>query len=385
MTLPALHPDAVAPTDVTGPYLAAHYGQVASEYAALVAGRGLVIRSDLEIVAVSGPDRQSWLTTLASNVVREQQPGQSRELLILDPNGRIETAAGVIDDGATTFLILDAGNAEPTVAFLESMRFMLRVEVQRRTDLAAVGAALQVGGDREAAAGQLAHTLAFPGAVGTPWIDPWPGTCEGGATYYSGAHPGADYVVGLSLVPVANLPQLAAAWSQHGSLAGLLAWEALRIERWRPSWRREVDARSVPHELDWLRTAVHLQKGCYRGQESVARIVNLGRPPRRLAFLHLDGSLDVLPGPGSPLRGGPRDREVGHVTSSVLHPELGPIALALLKRGVEPTAELTCLADVPGRPTPVEVPATQTEIVNVEGKSSVSPAQRPGAELRGHH
>ena len=82
-------------------------------------------------------------------------------------------------------------------------------------------------------------------------------------------------------------------------VAGTLALEALRIAAWRPRAATEVDATTIPHELDWLRSAVHLSKGCYRGQETVAKVHNLGHPPRRLVMLHLDGSDGVLPAPGS--------------------------------------------------------------------------------------
>jgi tRNA-modifying protein YgfZ len=100
-----------------------------------------------------------------------------------------------------------------------------------------------------------------------------------------------------------------------------------------------VDAKSIPHELDWLRSAVHLSKGCYRGQETVAKVHNLGHPPRRLVLLQLDGSEGVLPSPGDEVALG--DTAVGRVTSAGLHYELGPIALAVVKRTTDPAAVLT--------------------------------------------
>ncbi len=76
--------------------------------------------------------------------------------------------------------------------------------------------------------------------------------------------------------------------------AGFDAYEALRVEARRPRFGVDTDHRTIPNELQWLRTAVHLDKGCYRGQETVARVHNLGRPPRRLVLLHLDGVSEVL-------------------------------------------------------------------------------------------
>ncbi|HHW83026.1 MAG TPA: folate-binding protein, partial [Actinomycetales bacterium] len=153
----------------------------------------------------------------------------------------------------------------------------------------------------------------------------------------------------------------------------------------RPALHGEVDERAIPHEFDWLRTAVHLNKGCYRGQETVARVVNLGKPPRRLVFLHLDGSAEALPATGDPVVSG--EREVGVVTSAARHHELGPIALALLRRSVDPAADLVVRATVPdpdgGEPTVTDVAAAQEPIVDVEGRSAASPTERPGAGLRG--
>jgi folate-binding protein YgfZ len=108
------------------------------------------------------------------------------------------------------------------------------------------------------------------------------------------------------------------------------AYEALRIAARRPRLGLDTDHRTLPHEVGWIETAVHLNKGCYRGQETVARVHNLGHPPRRLVFLHLDGSEDRLPEHGDPVQ--LEDTTVGFVGSAARHYELGPIGLALIKR-----------------------------------------------------
>ena len=101
-------------------------------------------------------------------------------------------------------------------------------------------------------------------------------------------HPAPDlWHVARSSCPRADL---AGSAGRGRRATGLWAYEALRVEARRPRLGFETDHRTIPHEVDWLRTAVHLQKGCYRGQETVARVHNLGRPPRRLVLLHLDGS-----------------------------------------------------------------------------------------------
>jgi folate-binding protein YgfZ len=142
------------------------------------------------------------------------------------------------------------------------------------------------------------------------------------------------------LVPREALDALADRLLAAGAgLAGFAAYEALRVEARRPRAGVDSDHRTIPNELEWLRTAVHLEKGCYRGQETVARVHNLGRPPRRLVLLHLDGVSEELPAPGSPVLAG--TREVGRVGTVVRHHELGVIALALVKQSVAPGTALT--------------------------------------------
>jgi folate-binding protein YgfZ len=111
---------------------------------------------------------------------------------------------------------------------------------------------------------------------------------------------------------------------------GLWAFEAMRVEALRPRLGAETDHRTIPHEVGWIGSAVHLHKGCYRGQETVARVENLGRPPRRIVLLHLDGESDVLPEPGTPIESD--GRAVGFLGTAVHHADLGPIALAVIKR-----------------------------------------------------
>nr|WP_235827188.1 folate-binding protein [Actinomyces culturomici] len=341
--------------------VALHYADPSGEQWALEAGRGLVDRADLGVVAVSGVDRQTWLTSITTQIVTGMGPGDSRELLVLDPQGRIEHAAAVSDDGTTTWLICEGHDAAPLADFLDSMRFALRVEVEIRSDLTVF-----------ATAGSLLDTAeGLPGWVLT-WSDPWPGVAEGGAEYFQGRHPGATASMRLHLVSRESAPAFVSAWLAADAKrrpAGLLAWEAVRIAAWRPRLGWETDARSIPAELDWLRTAVHTHKGCYRGQESIARVLNLGRPPRRLVFLQLDGSRGDLPEPGT--RISLKGRVVGVVTSVARHAELGPIALALLGR----SAPADTTFDLDG------IAAAQELIVPVDGKSSISPKERPGADL----
>lgn len=347
----------------TGPDagVALHYGEPAHEQRDLERGRGVVDLSQLGVVTIGGVDRKSWLNTLCTQQVESIGDGESSEMLLLDAQGRVQHAAAVVEHDEQLWLITEGDKVEGLVAFLDSMRFMLRVEVTDRSgELAVLGG---IGAACEALAGLEAHVLT--------WRDSWPRTAEGSTRYAvaDDEHPGVELDRCLALVTRDSL--IAGVEASGLRLVGTWAWEALRVAAWRPRLGCEVDERTIPHEVDWLRTAVHLDKGCYRGQETVAKIINLGRPPRRLVLLHLDGSEHFLPEVGARVVNGERD--VGHVTSVVRHAEDGPLALALLRRNTPEDARLH--AD--------GIPASQEIIVPVDGSSQARPAQRPGAELRG--
>jgi tRNA-modifying protein YgfZ len=308
--------------------VAAHYGNPLREQRALADEGAIVDLSHRAVLSVSGPDRLSWLHSLTSQNLADLAPGASTETLVLDPNGRIQYAIRVLDDGVTTWLLIEREQAPGLLAWLQSMRFMLKVEV---ADRSAQFATIGVMG--EPVLPQVNAELV--------WRDPWSAVPPGGHQYArADPHPGASWRWTEALVAREQLPALAAeVASGRLRAAGLLAVEALRIAAWRPRFGAEVDAKTIPHELDWLRSAVHLSKGCYRGQETVAKVHNLGHPPRRLVLLQLDGSEGVLPSPGDEVALG--DTAVGRVTSAGLHYELGPIALAVVKRTTDPAAVLT--------------------------------------------
>lgn len=305
--------------------VASHYGDPFREQRLLADGQAVVDLSQRGVVTISGPDRLSWLNTLSSQLLLGLQPGQSSETLLLTVQGRIEHSAHVVDDGATTWLITEGSEAAPLAAWLDRMRFTLRVEVA------------DVSQDWSV----LGSTRALPvlGGDAVVWEDPWPSVGVGGYAYSGVAddeHPGAERPWFEYLVPRDGVED--AVTSTGLTLAGSLAAEALRIAAWRPRPGFETDEKTIPHELDLMRTAVHLSKGCYKGQETIARVHNLGHPPRRLTFLHLDGSQHTLPAGGSAVV--VEGRTVGRVTSVAHHYEMGPIALAVLKRSVDPAAGL---------------------------------------------
>jgi folate-binding protein YgfZ len=377
----------------------AHYGNPIVEQRALESGRAIVDLSNRSVLSIAGPDRLTWLNSMSSQLLTSLAPGESSETLLLDPNGHIEHAVHVIDDGETLWLIVERDDADATLEFLQNMRFMLRVEpLDRTAEFAVIGGMAPSG--TAPSAGRVASTAPSAGRVASvrsehayrdhhpalglaalTWHDPWPHVVPGGHQYSTGEHPGVSYAWTETLIPRAELPALAArVASRELEAAGTLAAEALRIAAWRPRLATDVDDRTIPHELDWLRTAVHLNKGCYRGQETVAKVHNLGHPPRRLVMLHLDGSDAALPAPGAEVsvdKAGERV-VVGRVTSSGIHHELGPVALAVIKRSTDAVATLHVDADG------TDVAATQQVIVppDAGAEANVPRIPRLGAVSR---
>ncbi len=301
--------------------VAAHYGDPVREQRALDGAggpgdAGIVDRSNRGVLKISGPDRLSWLNSLTTQRLEGLAPGESAQALVLSPTGHVEHHLSLSDDGTSAWVHVEPGTAAPLAAFLESMRFMLRVEV---ADVSQDYAVLTVMGP---AGGDI--TAGLEGVAGR-------------------VEPGPFGIIDL-IVARDVLPDAAGELMRRGGVpAGMWAFEALRIAARVPRLGLDTDHRTIPHEVGWIETAVHLNKGCYRGQETVARVHNLGHPPRRLVFLHLDGSVDRLPAPGDPVEldgPEPAGTVVGFTGSAARHYELGPIGLALVKRTVPVDATL---------------------------------------------
>jgi folate-binding protein YgfZ len=279
--------------------VAAHYGDPMREQRALAEGSSAVDLSHREVVRVAGPDRLSWLHSLTTQHLELLPAGVATTALLLSPQGRVEHAMYAVDDGEAFWAHVEPGTAAALIAFLDSMRFMMRVEVTDVTaDLAVVWEPVRSAHE---------SLLSRVGERGRSVFVPRPSL-----EAYIGAEP-----------------------------AGVWAYEALRIAAHEPRLGVDTDDRTIPHEVGWIGAAVHMDKGCYRGQETVARVHTLGRPPRRLVMLHLDGTVEHLPPRGSDVT--LDGRTVGSVGSAARHYELGPIALAVVKRNVPTDADL--LAD----------------------------------------
>lgn len=327
-----------------------HFGDPMIEQRKLSEGQALCLLDPQGVISVSGVDRLTWLHSLLSQNLKNLSPGESAEALLLDPQGRIEQVIKLIDDGQTTWLMVDRNRTEALLSWLQKMVFRMKVELSDRSaEFVTLGATTS---NAKVSFVSNEHPLI--------WKDPWPGVVAGGHRYSTR---NVNYLWFEHLVRVVDLDQVLAG----KSLAGTMAADGLRVAAGRPKAINEVDDKSLPHELDLLSTAVHLSKGCYRGQESVAKVHNLGHPPRRLTFLHLDGSEHALPDVGDEVRVLGEDKVRGKVTSVAQHFEMGPIALAVISRSVPEDAALEVIGKhgVIAATQEVIVPASAGSVANI--------------------
>lgn len=305
-----------------------HYGDPFGEQRAADRGCAVVDRSHRGMLVVSGPDRLSWLHTVTTQHLANLRDGDSTQALVLSPRGHVEQHWWITELGEQVWLDVEPSTSADVLAYLTMMRFMLRVEP---VDVSTQWALLAVIGAR------ATETLA---GAGLPSIDD---DLHAVALRETGFLRRRDVTNFDLVVPRAQLDATIARLTEAGARrAGTWAYEARRVARREPRFGYDTDHRTIPHEVGWIGRAVHLDKGCYRGQETVARVHNLGKPPRRLVLLHLAGESDELPAPGTPVE--LAGRPIGFLGTAVHHSELGPIALAVVKRTV---AEAAANGDAP--------------------------------------
>jgi len=269
-----------------------HFGEPNKEQKKLVSGNGWADLSHRGVISISGKDRLTWLHALTTQHLEKLTPGDWQESLILDAQGHIVEQLFLVDDGSTTWIHTEAERCEPLIEYLEKMKFMLDVQVKDQSNNYAV---LRAAGTAD--------------NIGGPY----------------------------ALVPRAELSDTVIAFNKAHTQVGIWALEALRVAQGRARLLFEVDHKSIPNELGFLNRAVHMQKGCYRGQETVAKVFNLGQPPRKLVLLHLDGSMVELPEHGAKIT--IDDKEIGYIGTVARHFELGPIALGVIKRNTQQEAQ----------------------------------------------
>ncbi|WP_199740615.1 CAF17-like 4Fe-4S cluster assembly/insertion protein YgfZ [Saccharopolyspora rhizosphaerae] len=374
LDLPGAVPAPEESVDVGVPW---HFGDPFAEQRSAARSAVLVDRSHREVIAVPGEERLSWLHLVLSQHLTELPAGQGTEALVLDTHGRVDSHMLVAHHDGVVYLDTEKGaeatSALPTIGvdgrqtlleYLDAMRFWSKVEPRDATSELAVLTA--IGPD---AAGILAGFTEVPSGA-----------------YEVRGLPGGGFVRNVPfralqtydlLVPRESLVDWWLKLTDAGIRpSGTMAFEALRVEALRPRVGLDTDDRAIPHELGWIHLAAHVAKGCYRGQETVAKVHNVGKPPRRMVLLHLDGSVEVTPETGDPVHHG--DRKVGRVGSVVQHHELGPVALALLKRSAPVDVELMA-----GDPAEERAVAAAVDPDSVPPDTGEPPGRLAAERLRG--
>lgn len=278
-----------------------HYGDPLGEQRALERGEAGIDLSHRPVFRLTGPDRLTFLHAITSQDFRAITPGEHVAAFMLDRTGRILAVLGGVDDGETFWAHTEPGHADALVAELTKLRFAAKVEIEHAPERALVAT------DR------------------------------------------------MTIIPREDVDGVLA----DRPRAGTWAMDALRIAAGHPRIFVDTDEATIPNELfmpdgDRLGVGVHMNKGCYRGQETIGRTYTMGRPPRRLTLLHLDGSTGALPETGTPLTAS--GEVVGRLGQSAVHHELGPIALGLVRR----TLPLDVTLDAAG------VAASQEVVVDPE-------------------
>ncbi|SUB11239.1 tRNA-modifying protein ygfZ [Nocardia brasiliensis] len=311
--------------------MAWHYGDPLGEQRTAVQRAAVVDRSHRFVLNIAGAERLTWLHTITSQHIAALTDGQSAESLDLDLNGRVLNHFVLTELDATVWIDTEGDRGPALLEFLRKMVFWADAQ-----PVESEHAVLSLLGPNA------------PEVLAALGVDSVPGVYEAVALPGGGFVRRMPWPVADSFDLVVPRAELADRWGKlvaaGAAPAGMWAFEALRVAAVRPRIGLDTDDRTIPHEARWIGGvteygAVHLDKGCYRGQETVARVHNLGKPPRHLVLLHLDGSADERPAAGDDVTAG--GRAIGRLGTVIDHYELGPIALALIKRTIPVDTQLT--------------------------------------------
>jgi tRNA-modifying protein YgfZ len=288
-------------------------------YGVMAVLTSIVDRPDLATVTLAGNDVLRYLHAVCTQHTLDLEPGQATQALLLSPKGKVELAfrLAVLDKG----VLLDTEAATAGALAERLARFVFRYDVTVGQPVRAQAASL-LGPGADGALAEAGLPVPAPGRPGVA---------------------GAELVVhrtpaGVDLVGPAAVAAAAGLERAGVERAPAELWELVRVERGLPRAGHELTDDVLAEEAGLLGSHVHLDKGCYPGQETVARVHNLGQVQRRLAGLRFepagDGDADGLPAPRTDLVTDD-GRRAGQLRSVVDHPRLGPIGLAYVRRVVD--------------------------------------------------
>jgi folate-binding protein YgfZ len=292
--------------------LDAQYRQLREECGVLVRERGFI--------DVLGPDGAEYLQGQLTNDVEAVAVGEGQYAALLDRKGHMQTDLRLLRVGEEAILL----DLEPA-AKDAALRHLTMYSIGRDVEVA------------DASAERGAISLIGPRAAEVAGVPPLPEFANEPTTVAATDVVAVGTRDGIDLLhPAAERERLVAALLDAGAVeVSPEAVEILRVESGVPRFGAEMDTATMPAEAAIVEDAVSFTKGCYIGQETVARLHYKGKPNRHLRGLRLSGAA----APGTALRLG--EKEVGKLGGSVVSPALGPIGLAIVRREAEPGARLT--------------------------------------------
>jgi len=333
------HPPA-ATEEVAGRTVVAHYSDPNAEYAALHTAALLVDRSHRARMRVSGPKAAELITGLVTNDVKALSPGQGQYAAALTPKGKIvadlrifatSASPAVVTPGAVDSLLIDAP-ARAAAGWTETVRKYINPRLAPYQDETDTLCDLGVFGLH--ARRVVADATGIPAGALAP-LPPYAHVSvqvDGGLVMVARV-PELEYEGYELFAPADVAPALWTRLANAGAArGGLAAWEVARVESGRPEWGLDIDEATIPQEANFDDLhAISYTKGCYVGQETVARVHFRGHVNRHLRGLRFQSHTlplyrtQLIDATGKP---------VGEVRSTALSPRHGPIALGMVRREI---------------------------------------------------
>ncbi len=288
----------------------------ASDYEIATRQTGLVDRSERGKLAFTGADSAEFLQGQVTNDVQSLTPGTGCYAALLTPKGKMLADLRILNTGDELLIDTERGSLQGLFNALRRAMIGYRVDCHKRTLECAL---LSLVGPKAA---EVAGVVDLAGA---------PEHANSATAVHGVGALAVRTDLGIDLVcDSADAGELRRALTDAGAREiDEATAECLRIEHGRPRYGVDLDDTVIPQEAGLNERAVSFTKGCYVGQETVARLHYKGKPNRHLRGLRLSAAAPS----GAELRSG--ERVVGHLGSVALSPRVGPIALALVRREVE--------------------------------------------------